>query len=93
MTPTIGDVLIIEKILRHKLEPPKRTGFHANPPAVCDGCDGPIGEEFVDGRSRMGPWGNFCLPCWARVGVGRLGIGHGQRYCKRTGSRFEKVEG
>ena len=39
--------------------------------------------EFVDGKTRMGPWANMCMPCFKHVGVG-LGVGRGQRYARVT---------
>lgn len=53
-----------------------------------------IVNEFIDGRSRMGPWGFFTPASWAKYGVGLLGTGFGQRYVKREADgKFVKVEG
>lgn len=49
------------------------------PPAVCDICDRPIRDAFVDGRTRMGPWANMDTGCHAQFGTG-LGTGIGQRF-------------
>ena len=45
----------------------------------CNLCAKERLSEFVDGKTRMGPWANMCLPCFRKVGVG-LGVGRGQRY-------------
>jgi hypothetical protein len=60
----------------------------------CDipGCDVTDLTAFVDGKTRLGPWGNMCPGCWIEHGVGRLGTGFGQRYEKQADGRFLKVE-
>jgi hypothetical protein len=44
------------------------------PPEKCDLCETPITDEFVDGKTRMGPWANMDIRCHNQVGVG-LGTG------------------
>jgi hypothetical protein len=55
-----------------------------------------ITTEFVDGRTRIGPWATMCLACWMSHGVG-LGSGKGQIYRKQfniDGSeRWVKIAG
>lgn len=58
-----------------------------------DDFDQPITDEFIDGKTVMGPWGNMSPKSWARHGVGRLGTGYGQRYKKQSDGRWLKVEG
>lgn len=53
----------------------------------------PVGDEFVDGKTRGGPWGIMSLASWAAHGVGRLGTGCGQRYKRQPDGRWLKVEG
>jgi hypothetical protein len=53
----------------------------------------PIANEFVDGRTRRGPWAIMSLLSWRHAGVGRLGTGYGQRYRKQPDGRWLKVEG
>lgn len=60
-------------------------------PKKCDNCNRPITLEFVDGKTKYGPWGNLCMTCHSVVGVG-LGLGKGQHY-KREGEVFIKVGG
>lgn len=64
---------------------------HANPPTRCDVCGAPITDEFVDGKTKMGPWADMCPGCFSAYGVG-LGVGRGQRY-RREADKFVKMEG
>lgn len=54
----------------------------------CDVCPtrgvSPAGEASYDGKTVYGPWAYMCEPCWAAVGVGRLGTGYGQRLVLST---------
>lgn len=54
-------------------------------PAKCNvcRCDLTKCKYFVDGKTRMGPWGLLCPECHASHGSG-LGIGLGQRYNSKT---------
>lgn len=63
-----------------------------SPPSVCDVGHEPITDEFVDGKTVMGPWANMCPVCFQVYGVG-LGLGKGQRYVKQPDGRFLKVDG
>lgn len=45
--------------------------------------------EFVDGKTRYGPWAIMCVACHEKHGVG-LGTGRGQKYNLET---LEKVDG
>lgn len=55
------------------------TGKIMHTQGECNLCGKVNLSEFVDGKTRMGPWANMCLPCYRKVGVG-LGVGRGQRY-------------
>ncbi len=52
----------------------------------------PIVDEFIDGKTVMGPWAIMCPACHRLHGVG-LGTGRGQRYRLQTDLRWKKVEG
>ncbi len=52
-----------------------------------------IEDEFVDGKSKMGPWATFAPSSWELYGVGKLGTGYGQRYRKQADGEWLKVEG
>jgi hypothetical protein len=68
--------------------------WYGSPPVACDLCGDSLAEEFFDSRTRRGPWGNICRPCW-RAENGRLGVGVAQRYMKlddAAGGDWVKVE-
>lgn len=46
--------------------------------------------EFVDGKTKMGPWACMCIRCHDRYGVG-LGMGKGQRYTRQADGRWLKT--
>ena len=50
-------------------------------------------DEMIDGATRQGPWANMTPRSWAIHGIGRLGLGCGQRYLKQPDGRWLKVEG
>jgi hypothetical protein len=58
-------------------------------PTKCDLCHRPLKNQFVDGRTQMGPWGLMCLGCHHKHGLG-YGTGRGQRYDLVT---LEKLDG
>lgn len=45
--------------------------------SICDLCHTEGLTTWVDGKTRMGPWANMCLACYAVHGRG-LGVGVGQ---------------
>lgn len=58
----------------------------------CDICHAPIKGKvkwFVDGKTKMGPWGLMDPTCFKKFGVG-LGCGMGQKY---DGTSAELLEG
>jgi hypothetical protein len=61
----------------------KTPRWHGTLPTTCDLCHKPLLVEgfleFVDGRTRQGPWALMCTECWRTHGVG-LGCGRGQMY-------------
>jgi hypothetical protein len=58
-----------------------------DPPKHCDICRRSVGGEFVDGKTRRGPWGNLCSACHGLYGVG-FGVGRGQRYSLQSGGAW-----
>jgi hypothetical protein len=52
----------------------------------------PINGEFIDGKTKQGPWAYMTPASWKKHGVGALGTGFGQRY-EKTGDKWLKVEG
>jgi hypothetical protein len=65
---------------------------YTNPPTNCDICQAVITETFVDGKTTSGPWGNLCVPCHKKHGIG-LGTGKGQLYVKADDGTFLKTQG
>jgi len=66
-----------------QLEGGSMTGKIMHTQGECNLCGKVNLSEFVDGKTRMGPWANMCMPCYRKVGVG-LGVGRGQRYARVT---------
>lgn len=63
-------------------------------PTMCDMDASPIIDEFIDGKTMMGPWACMCPSCWDTFGVGQLGTGMGQRYKRRPdGKNWVKIGG
>lgn len=59
----------------------------------CDFCPVSYPEWIVDGRTKNGgPWALMCPECYPVHGVGKFGIGHGQKYT-RVGKDYIKTEG
>jgi hypothetical protein len=52
----------------------------------------PILNEFVDGKTRHGPWAIMAPASYKIYGMG-LGLGRGQRYKKQENGKWLKVEG
>lgn len=56
----------------------------------------PIVDEYIDGKTKWGPWAIMTPESWAKYGCGRLGTGYGQRYRRHPyplNTSFKKVEG
>ena len=54
----------------------------------------PITDEFIDGKTRSGPWAIMSPSSWAKYGMprdGRCGVGLGQRYHKQPDGRWLKT--
>lgn len=60
-------------------------------PSTCDICNTSIGKVFVDGKTKMGPWGILCPRCHKGQGCG-LGLGKGQQYELKE-AEFVKTKG
>ena len=66
--------------------------YQGTPPTNCDACARPITRAFIDGATRIGPWGNLCPVCHDMYGRG-LGTGKGQKYERADDGKFYKVAG
>jgi len=52
-----------------------------------------IKNEFIDGKTQMGPWALMTPKSWKQYGFRKLGTGYGQRYKKQSDGKWLKVEG
>lgn len=57
-----------------------------------DDFEKPITDEFVDGKTAMGPWAIMSPASFSEFGLG-LGTGRGQKYRRQADGRWLKVEG
>lgn len=60
-------------------------------PSVCQICDRPILEVFVDGNTQWDCWAFMCRECWEMHGEG-LGTGRGQMYGRQIDGRWKKLQ-
>lgn len=57
-----------------------------------DDFNNPIRNEFIDGRTQMGPWAIMSPESFRQHGVG-VGQGKGQWYKKQSDGRWKKIKG
>ena len=69
-----------------------RQVYWLSPLGAADDFGIPIAQEFVDGKTRLGPWAIMAPSSFKIMGVG-LGLGRGQRYERQADGRWLKVEG
>ena len=74
------------------MKPEYRKYWMGTPPGDKDDFGAPILHEFVDGKTRQGPWAIMSNASHRLYGVG-LGLGKGQRYRKQPDGKWLKVEG
>jgi hypothetical protein len=53
----------------------------------------PYDGVMIDGKTQMGPWANMTLESWEKYGIGKLGLGYGQRYHQDPDGKWIKVQG
>jgi hypothetical protein len=53
----------------------------------------PIDKVFIDGKTVGGPWGIMTPLSWKMFGVGKLGLGLGQKYELQDDGTWLKTEG
>ncbi len=58
-----------------------------------DDFDQPYRGVMIDGKTKMGPWACMTPESWAKHGVGRFGLGFGQKYIEQADGKWLKVEG
>jgi hypothetical protein len=69
----------------------KETFWCGEGPKVCQICDRPITDSFVDGKTQWDCWAFMCKDCWEMHGEG-LGLGKGQIYGRQQDGRWLKLE-
>ena len=52
-----------------------------------------FGDTMYDGKTIQGPWANMSENSWRAYGIGKLGLGCGQKYEKQADGRWLKVDG
>lgn len=57
-----------------------------------DDFSDPIKDEFIDGKTRMGPWALMSKNSFKQHGVG-IGQGKGQLYKKESNGQWKKIKG
>ncbi len=89
MKLTIGDVL------KHKEErvTAQKEIYWMGELGDRDNFESLYNGTMYDGKTKMGPWANMSEWSWNKYGVGKLGIGSGQKYKKQPDGRWLKVEG
>lgn len=59
-------------------------------PEKCDCCGAAIKDVFYDARTKFGSWANMDEHCFKEVGLGKLGVGFGQKYVKTESGKWVK---
>lgn len=67
--------------------------YWLSPVGGFDDFNDPIKTVIIDGKTSMGPWALMTPKSYKRYGIGRLGLGAGQKYEKQTDGRWLKTEG
>jgi hypothetical protein len=91
---------IVEEVFRklelaERLTRPKPTEpvYWLSPVGTKDDFGDKVGHVIIDGKTKHGPWALMTPLSWDLHGVGRLGLGLGQRYEKQTDGKWLKIEG
>lgn len=68
--------------------------FWAGVISHCDVCRTPFDKVFYDAKTVGGPWACMCPSCQTLgPGIGKTGLGIGQKYEKQEDGRWLKTEG
>jgi hypothetical protein len=71
----------------------ERKVYWLSPVGKTDDFGDLVADEIIDGKTTYGPWALMTPKSFRLNGVGRLGLGLGQRYVKQPDGRWLKVEG
>lgn len=66
--------------------------YWVSPVEATDDFGMPIGDVFIDGATKMGPWAIMTPASHEKYGRG-LGLGKGQKYHQQGDGKWMKVEG
>ena len=81
-------------ILLKDLVPSPSKAWRGDLPDTCQLCRRAFGlghaDTFIDGATRLGPWGYMCAVCHASQGLG-LGIGLGQAFRLQPDGRWAQM--
>lgn len=75
---------------------PPMVRYWTGPVPKVDDFGSPITDEFIDGKTRSGPWATMSPESFAKYRMARdgsLGMGLGQRYKLQPDGKWLKVEG
>lgn len=51
------------------------------------------GEFVYDAKTKMGPWATMSFASFQKYGIGKLGVGYGQKYKRTKEGRLLLIEG
>lgn len=88
--PTLGRVLNFEE---REMASKRKERFWIGDVPKRDDFGLAIDKVFFDGRTQQGPWAIMTPYSWRAYGVGRTGLGRGQKYEKQTDGKWLKTEG
>lgn len=72
------------------MTPQTKPKYWQSPVPTHDDFGARIEAEFVDGKTRMGPWALMNPASYRLYGIG-LGVGKGQHYIKMPNGRWLKI--
>lgn len=68
--------------------------YWAGPISHCDVCRTPFEKVFYDAKTNGGPWACMCPSCQnLGPGLGKTGLGIGQKYELQSDGKWLKTEG
>lgn len=67
--------------------------YWLSPVGATDDFDNPIEDVIIDGKTKYGPWALMSPKSYEEHGIGRLGLGFGQKYKKQANGKWLKIEG
>lgn len=87
------DKLTIGAVLRHKMAVADKKVYWLGNLGPTDNYGSKYGNIMYDAKTKFGYWANMSEDSWKEFGIGKLGIGLGQKYEKQDNGRWLKIEG